>query len=196
MLKQNELERELQFARQVMQALLPERPASVPGYEFWDCYEPARHVGGDYYGFIPLHETRGTDSGPVRRWAIAVGDVVGKGLPAALLTAKLSAEIRLFLQGETDPARVVTRLNDQLCENGVLDMYITFLLAMLDITNHRLQIVNAGHPCPLIRGMTTASSSSARSNPGCLWRSREAGRTKPPRPASNRATWSSFTPTG
>jgi len=150
-LQQKELERELQFARQVMQALLPERPASVPGYEFWDCYEPARHVGGDYYGFIPLHETHDTNSGPVRRWAIAVGDVVGKGLPAALLTAKLSAEIRLFLQGQTDPARVVTRLNHQLCENGVLDMFITFLLAMLDITSHRLQIVNAGHPCPLIR---------------------------------------------
>jgi len=150
-LQQKELERELQFARQVMQALLPERPASVPGYEFWDCYEPARHVGGDYYGFIPLHETHDTNSGPVRRWAIAVGDVVGKGLPAALLTAKLSAEIRLFLQGQTDPARVVTRLNHQLCENGVLDMFITFLLAMLDITSHRLQLVNAGHPCPLIR---------------------------------------------
>jgi serine phosphatase RsbU (regulator of sigma subunit) len=150
-LKQKELEQELQFARQVMQALLPERPASVPGYEFWDCYEPARHVGGDYYGFIPLHETDDTNSEPVRRWAIAVGDVVGKGLPAALLTAKLSAEIRLFLQGQTDPARVVTRLNHQLCENGVLDMYITFLLAMLDITSHRLLLVNAGHPCPLIR---------------------------------------------
>ena len=152
-LKQKELERELQFARQVMQALLPERPASVPGYEFWDCYEPARHVGGDYYGFgfIPLHETHDTNSGPVRRWAIAVGDVVGKGLPAALLTAKLSAEIRLFLQGQTDPARVVTRLNHQVCENGVLDMYTTFLLAMLDITSHRLQLVNARHPCPLIR---------------------------------------------
>ena len=86
-----------------------------------------------------------------RRWAIAVGDVVGKGLPAALLTAQLSAEIRLFLQGETDPARVVTRLNLQLTENGVLDMYITFLLAMLDISSHRLMIVNAGHPYPLIR---------------------------------------------
>ena len=46
---------------------------------------------------------------------------------------------------------MVTRLNHQLCENGVLDMYITFLLAMLDITNHRLLLVNAGHPCPLIR---------------------------------------------
>jgi serine phosphatase RsbU (regulator of sigma subunit) len=108
-------------------------------------------VGGDYYGFIPLHEAHETRGEPVLRWAIAVGDVVGKGLPAALLTAQLSAEIRLFLQGETDPARVVTRLNHQLCENGVLDMYITFLLAMLDISNHRLRVVNAGHPCPLIR---------------------------------------------
>ena len=102
-LKQSELEQELQFARQVMQALLPERPASVPGYEFWDCYEPARQVGGDYYGFIPLQETHGTSSDPVRRWAIAVGDVVGKGLPAALLTAKLSAEIRLFLSRRDRP---------------------------------------------------------------------------------------------
>ncbi len=150
-LKQHELERELQFARQVMQALLPERPASVVGYEFWDCYEPARHVGGDYYGFIPLLDSHEKTGASARRWAIAVGDVVGKGLPAALLTAKLSAEIRLFLQGETDPARVVTRLNQQLCENGVLDMYITFLLAILDITNHRLLVCNAGHPCPLIR---------------------------------------------
>jgi len=134
-----------------MQALLPERPASVKGYEFWDHYEPARHVGGDYYGFIPLFDPQDNRRGDARRWAIAVGDVVGKGLPAALLTARLSAEIRLFLQGETDPARVVTRLNLQLTENGVLDMYITFLLAMLDVSSHRLMIVNAGHPYPLIR---------------------------------------------
>jgi serine phosphatase RsbU (regulator of sigma subunit) len=151
LLKQHELEQELQFARQVMQALLPERPQTVEGYEFWDVYEPARHVGGDYYGFIPLFEPDDTKREHPRRWAIAVGDVVGKGLPAALLTARLSAEIRLFLQGETDPARVVSRLNRQLNENGVLDMYITFLLATLDISTHRLQVVNAGHPYPLIR---------------------------------------------
>jgi len=151
LLKQRDLEQELQFARQVMQALLPERPGVVPGYEFWDCYEPARHVGGDYYGFIPLHEPGDTSREYPARWAIAVGDVVGKGLPAALLTARLSAEIRLFLQGENDPAVVVSRLNRQLNENGVLDMYITFLLAMLDVTTHRLRVVNAGHPYPLIR---------------------------------------------
>ena len=151
LLKQHEMEQELLFARQVMQALLPERPLSVPGYEFWDCYEPARHVGGDYYGFLPLYEAQENRQQPARRWAIAVGDVVGKGLPAALLTARLSAEIRLFLQGEADPARVVSLLNQQLIENGVLDMFITFLLAVLDIPSHKLRVVNAGHPCPLIR---------------------------------------------
>ncbi|MDG3006454.1 SpoIIE family protein phosphatase [Paludisphaera mucosa] len=151
LLQQREFERELQFARQVMQALLPERPKSVAGYEFWDCYEPARHVGGDYYGFIPMYGSEAARLEPVRRWAIAVGDVVGKGLPAALLTARLSAEISLFLQDARDPAEVVTKLNRRLTENGVLDMYITFLLVMLDVETHTLHVVNAGHPAPLVR---------------------------------------------
>jgi len=151
LLQQREFEGELQFARQVMQALLPERPRSVPGYEFWDCYEPARHVGGDYYGFIPMFGSEAARQEPPRQWAIAVGDVVGKGLPAALLTARLSAEISLFLQDARDPAEVVTRLNRRLTENGVLDMFITFLLVMLDVRTHSLQVVNAGHPAPLIR---------------------------------------------
>lgn len=151
LLQQREFERELQFARQVMQALLPERPSSVSGYEFWDCYEPARHVGGDYYGFIPMHDPDHDRGSPARRWAIAIGDVVGKGLPAALLTARLSAEISLFLQDARDPADVVTRLNRRLTENGVLDMFITFLLVMLDVESHTLHVVNAGHPAPLVR---------------------------------------------
>ena len=112
----------------------------------------SRHdVGGDYYGFIPLFAPDDDRREPPRQWAVAVGDVVGKGLPAALLTAKLSAEIRLFLQGETDPARVLARLNHQLSENGVLDMYITFLLVIFDVLSNRLQVANAGHPYPLIR---------------------------------------------
>jgi serine phosphatase RsbU (regulator of sigma subunit) len=149
--RQRELEQELQFARQVQRALLPESLPSVPGYEFWVHYEPAHHVGGDYYGFIPIGQGKADEDTLGARWAIAVGEAVGKGMPAAMLTATLSGEVRLLLQGETDPARVVSRLNRQLAENGVLDMYITFLLAMLDITTHRLQVVNAGHPCPLIR---------------------------------------------
>ena len=65
LVRQREMEQELLFARQVMLALLPDRPASVQGYEFWAYYEPARHVGGDYYGFFPLRDGRGR--GPWRR---------------------------------------------------------------------------------------------------------------------------------
>jgi phosphoserine phosphatase RsbU/P len=149
LVKQREMEQELQFARQVMQSLLPDRPASVPGYEFWAYYEPARHVGGDYYGFIPIPSASGETETTATRWAIAVGDVVGKGMPAALLTAKLSAEVRMSLRGNLDPERVVAQLNRPF-DGGVLDMYITFLLATLDVQKHRLTVVNAGHPCPLI----------------------------------------------
>jgi sigma-B regulation protein RsbU (phosphoserine phosphatase) len=149
LVKQREMEQELQFARQVMQSLLPDRPASVPGYEFWAYYEPARHVGGDYYGFIPIPSGTGADEAHTTRWAVAVGDVVGKGMPAALLTAKLSAEVRMSLRGNLDPERVVAQLNRPF-DGGVLDMYITFILAALDVEKHRFTVVNAGHPCPLI----------------------------------------------
>ena len=103
LVKQREMEQELQFARQVMQSLLPERPAAVPGYDFWAYYEPARHVGGDYYGFIPISADANEDEAKSTRWAVAVGDVVGKGMPAALLTAKLSAEVRMSLRGDLEP---------------------------------------------------------------------------------------------
>jgi serine phosphatase RsbU (regulator of sigma subunit) len=150
LVRQREMEQELQFARQVMTALLPERPASVPGYEFWAYYEPARHVGGDYYGFFPIGPSPPAP-GEAPCWAVAVGDVVGKGMPAALLTAKLSAEVRLFLQGDPDPAWVVSQLNHQFDDGGVLDLYITFLLVILDVRLHKFKVVNAGHPCPMIR---------------------------------------------
>jgi serine phosphatase RsbU (regulator of sigma subunit)/pSer/pThr/pTyr-binding forkhead associated (FHA) protein len=153
LVNQREMDQELRFARLVMQSLLPDRPASLPGYEFWTHYEPARHVGGDYYGFIPIGQVGPADNASASRWGIAVGDVVGKGMPAALLAAKLSGEVKLLLRGDPDPARLVEQLNRQFEEGGGagLDLYITFLLVILDTEHHRLSVVNAGHPCPLIR---------------------------------------------
>lgn len=151
MLKQKELEQELLFSRQVLQALLPEPRANLGGYPFWSFYEPARFVGGDYYGFFPLPRADDSTSDKELRWALAVGDVAGKGMPAALMMSKLSAEVRVVLQSEPEAAAAVGRLNTLLCETGMPEMFVTFLLAVIDMVDHRLTVVNAGHPGLLIR---------------------------------------------
>src|SRR3954454_10832382 len=72
-------------------------------------------------------------------------------MPAPLLMARLSSEVRLRLQTEPDPARVVERLNDDLCAGRTGERFITFLLVWLDPLRHELTVVNAGHMGPLVR---------------------------------------------
>src|SRR5690606_9654853 len=84
-LRQRAVQRDLELAHEVQRGFLPHGPPSIPGYTFFDYYQPANHVGGDYYDYISL---------PDGRIAIVVADVVGHGVAAALLMAKLSAETR------------------------------------------------------------------------------------------------------
>jgi serine phosphatase RsbU (regulator of sigma subunit) len=113
----------------------------VPGYELFDYYKPAEAVGGDYFGYTPL---------PDGRLAIAVGDVAGHGVPAALLMARLCSEARYCLVTNRLPADAVQSLNHQLSRHG-FSYFITFLLCVLDPLRHELTIVNAGHMPPLLR---------------------------------------------
>jgi serine phosphatase RsbU (regulator of sigma subunit) len=150
-LKQAEWEREARDARAVQQALIPGRKPDLPGYAFWDSYEPARFVGGDYFDYRPV-PTPGSPSGqPPARWAVAIGDVSGKGMPAALLMARLSSQVGLLLQADPDPARMVERLNDDLCATRAEGRFVTFLAVLVDGERHELTLVNAGHMPPLIR---------------------------------------------
>lgn len=151
LIRQRELELELRYARQVQSALLPERRPEVAGYAFWDVYEPAHQVGGDYFGYLPVGRPGARPQAPGCNWAVALGDVAGKGMSAALLMAKLSAEVRLLLLTEADPSRAVERLNQHLCDTGIQDKFITFLLVLLDGAGHHLTVVNAGHMAPLFR---------------------------------------------
>jgi sigma-B regulation protein RsbU (phosphoserine phosphatase) len=144
--KQARMEREARDARAVQLALVPKRTPSLPGYRFWHFHEPARYVGGDYYDYRPLPGSPASD-----RWAVVIGDVTGKGMAAALLITRLSSEVALLLQIEPDPARAVERLNRSLCEAGIDDKPITFLLVAFDGERHELTLVNAGHPAPLLR---------------------------------------------
>src|SRR5262249_34157565 len=84
----------LAAARQIAEALLPEERPKVPGYSFWEYYRPALTVGGDFYDYIPV--AAADPAATPDRWVIMVGDVAGKGFPAALLAAGTSPEVRHF----------------------------------------------------------------------------------------------------
>lgn len=136
------LKRDLELAHEVQRSFLPTRPPDVPGYEFFAHYESALEVSGDYYDFVPL---------PGGRVAVMLGDVAGKGMAAALLMAKISADARFCVLSEPGPAQAVSRLNALLHESGLTDRFITLIAAFLDPATHELEIVNAGHPTPLVK---------------------------------------------
>jgi serine phosphatase RsbU (regulator of sigma subunit) len=126
----------------VQLSFLPHEVPQVPGFEFYAAYEPAQAVGGDYYGFIPLAGDK---------VAFAVGDVAGKGIPAALMMAKLSSDTRLCMMTEPSPPVAITRLNDMLYPHtSQLDRFVTFASGTVDPAQHTVTIVSAGHQTPLI----------------------------------------------
>jgi len=140
-LQQQKLEEENRAASKVQRGFLPQSFPLVPGYEFFAHYTAARTVGGDYYDFIPL---------PDGRLAVLLGDVSGKGVPAALLMARLSGEARVSVLTQPDVAAAVTHLNNQLMQANLEDRYVTLSAAVIDPKSHRIELVSAGHLSPWI----------------------------------------------
>jgi serine phosphatase RsbU (regulator of sigma subunit) len=139
----HEERRDLEAATRIQKSFLPSRRPDAPGLRFYDYYVPAQHVGGDYFDYIPL---------PGGRLAVALGDVSGKGVSAALLMARLSAAVRFGLATAPSVAEAVRRLNAILPPTGPDDdRYITFLVAVLDLEKWSMTLVNAGHMPPLRR---------------------------------------------
>lgn len=137
-----ELERnrtQLKLAHDVQMQSLQENPPTLKGYEFFHYYDPADSVAGDYYEYVELKDGR---------LAIALGDVAGKGVSAALLVARLLSEVRYVIQTQSDPADAITELNGLLIERG-FSSFVTVLLLVLDPQEHAVTIVNAGHMNPV-----------------------------------------------
>ena len=156
LLREQSLKRELSVAHEVLRGFLPSASPRLDGYEFFEFYEPASQLGGDYYDYIPL-------SGG--RLAVAVADVSGKGIPASLLMARLSADARYCLASESTPAEAVGRLNRTFCEAGWEDRFVTLVLAVLDVRRHEIALVNAGHLPPLLRRGPGKAISVAETEP-------------------------------
>jgi serine phosphatase RsbU (regulator of sigma subunit)/pSer/pThr/pTyr-binding forkhead associated (FHA) protein len=141
-LAQERTKRDLELAKQVQLGFLPQKLPEVPGYEFFAHYESALEVGGDYYDFVPLAG---------KGLAVTLGDVAGKGVPAALLMAKLSSDARFALLTEPDLPAAVNKLNDSLQEQaGKHHRFVTFVGVGLDPSSHKLTMVSAGHNSPLL----------------------------------------------
>ncbi len=141
-LQSKQLERDLQLAHRVQQGFLPDKGPDIPGYEFFNYYNPASEVGGDSYDYVPL---------PGNRLAVIVADVSGKGVSAALLMAKCSSEARYLLASQDSPAKAISKLAAGFGGRGWDDRFITFILQVLNFETHKVTIVNAGHMAPFLR---------------------------------------------
>ncbi len=139
LIQQQRVEQDLELARNVQRAFLPAKYPDSTGYEFYHFYLPADQIGGDYYDYIELHDGR---------LAIIVADVVGHGVAAAMLMAKLSAEVRFLLANEANAAQAITKLNQRIADLGV-EKFVTLLCLILDPPTGKVEIVNAGHMAPL-----------------------------------------------
>jgi serine phosphatase RsbU (regulator of sigma subunit)/pSer/pThr/pTyr-binding forkhead associated (FHA) protein len=140
--QQEKVKRDLELAKKVQKSFLPSAMPVVEGYEFFGFSEPAKEVGGDYYGFIPL---------PDGRLVVAVGDVAGKGVAASLIMAKLSSDIRFTMLSEQDPESALSRLNNLLYEfTSSLDRFVTLVAVVLDPRTHTGIVLSAGHSPPYL----------------------------------------------
>ncbi len=140
-LEKERLEREIAVAREIQLKLLPETLPSLPGYELHGLNLPSRTVGGDYYDVIPLD---------AHRVALAIGDVTGKGIPAAFLMANLQAALYLLIQEGIPLNQVLERLNALFYANTPADKFVTLFVAILDAPKKKLSFVNGGHNYPLL----------------------------------------------
>lgn len=134
---------EMNIARDVQHALLPECLPTVEGYEFYTTYEAAQAVGGDYYDVIPLEDGN--------KVCLAFGDVAGKGVPASLVMSRMSSVVRSMTEFVTDASQAVYKINNHMCAKAVEGRFVTFVFVILDTNTHMMSVVNAGHMSPMVR---------------------------------------------
>jgi sigma-B regulation protein RsbU (phosphoserine phosphatase) len=135
------LKGDLEVARQIQFGLLPFEPVDGDGYRIRTAMRPANTVGGDYFDIIPLGDDR---------FAVAIGDVAGKGMPAALLMALLQGSLRTLISAGFRGCDLMTKLNAHLFASIPPNRLVTLFYAEVDRASGHLACVNAGHNPPFL----------------------------------------------
>jgi len=142
-LEKERLEREMQLAADIQRRILPRGAPEVPGYDLVGWNRPARQIGGDYYDLFQRQDGR---------VGLVVGDVSGKGMPAALMVSTLHSALHLLLDQVGVGPALLEMLNRHVFESSTSNKFITLLLAELEPASGRLTYLNAGHnPALLLR---------------------------------------------
>lgn len=134
-------EAELEIARNVQQYLFPKELPDTNRLQMHASYFPHHSVGGDYYDYIPI-----TD----QKFLFCIGDVSGKGIPAALLMSNFQASLRTLVRQTDDPEQIIRELNFQTLKNGNGEHFITFFMALYNLDSREFKYVNAGHNPPFL----------------------------------------------
>ena len=132
---------ELEAGRKVQLALMPEETPAIPGWDVWLYTRPANDVGGDLVDHLQIDE---------RHHAIALGDVAGKALPAALLSVKLQATLRALAPRFDGLAELGGAVNNILHRDGLPTRYASLVYLLLSPESNRIRVLNAGHMPPLL----------------------------------------------
>jgi sigma-B regulation protein RsbU (phosphoserine phosphatase) len=135
------LDSDLETAREIQGILLPASSPEVPGYEVCGLNVPARHVSGDYFDYLRIDD---------HRWGVAIADVSGKGIPAALITGMCRSTLRGAAPDEASPAAVLRGVNRRLYPDIKQDMFVSMLYAVIDTRGSDVTVARAGHDPPLL----------------------------------------------
>ena len=135
------IQEEVRLAARIQLDLLPSAAPEIPGYDVAGKSIPAQMVGGDYFDFIPLKNDE---------WALCLGDVSGKGLPASLLMANLQATLRGQSGHDIAVSERMRRANDLLYRSTDMEKFATLFYGVLDVEEHKFVFSNAGHENPYL----------------------------------------------
>jgi serine phosphatase RsbU (regulator of sigma subunit)/predicted ester cyclase len=157
-IERERIEQELQVARRIQQASLPEEVPTLKGWQISPFYRPAREVGGDFYDFHLL---------PEGRLGLVVGDATGKGVPAALVMSTTCGMLQVTAQAleSSSPGEVLERVNEALLSRIPANMFVTCFYAILEPKSGQLAYANAGHDLPYLHRGGEAEELRARGMP-------------------------------
>jgi serine phosphatase RsbU (regulator of sigma subunit) len=141
-LEKQRIEEDLKLARDIQKNLLPRSCPRGDRFEFAGYNLPSREVGGDYYDFIPVADGK---------IGVVIGDISGKGIPAAILMSNLQATFRISAAHAVSPSEAMRIVNNQIVQTTSVEKFATVFYGVFDPSRYAFQYTNAGHNCPVYR---------------------------------------------